>query len=1612
MRLNLVFKIIKYIIFCLATLFLLLLLCVNLPPGQRFITARANSFFLEKGIPVHIERLTLLINGTFGVRQMRIMLDKQDTVVYARYIRIAVRPIPLFFKKVKISSIRIDHAVVNIAKDDSTGLLNLVSIFPATKKDKGTKKKKPNPWDIQVKSVNLKNIRFTYRDPFQGIQINPSVKILFIRFSRFSLLRKEIKAAYLDLEGVRGDLVMKIPPMEKDSAVTKPSAWKFSLQESKLKNIYFSLDQPEKKQRFNVTLGSGVLSECLFDMNRRQISVAWLKLDKPDFTLFSTPDQSKRATPSSKAPVVSFPGPWGISGNNLTIKNGSFQQVQYDGTSPQKPGSGLNSVDNLNTIIKDLRLTRQASGFNMSRLSFNLGNGVQLEQGRLVFSSDSTLKSTLQIALKTKFSKAEMKIEAGDELSSIIGKSLLSVPFTLKISQSEISPKDLFAFLPQFRNQSEQTSVINNVLNVKGSFTGSSDLLKIDNFNLSTPAGASLLVSGYITHLTNLHSAKCEINFRSGTITQKQISELAEMAGKSLKLPSFGPLNFQGSIGRSIMEPELSLTIGGASGDIGIEGSIDLADKSYAMKLLFSGLELGELAGFKDVDRVSGSINLTGKGFNPDSLQAVASVTIDTAGFKRYKYHHVNLDLKADKGHYSFNILSSDIAARCDLSGNFSMKDSLAGGQVSGNFAIQPYKLKLYKDSIHIKGELKAALHQAHRRIDASADLDNVILQKGERTASLKTASFSLNSSDSLIKARVEAAFLKADFLCRGSFNDLKKSFILHGVKGISLLDSAMNGKLPIITDLPEMKFSVVLDYDPLIGYFVPDSVFGFYHAVFELTKDTKGKANGELSIDKYNFKKIYGFSTSMQFESSPDKSTLVVKTDSLKAGIISLGASVFGLNFNKGKADLRVKIGDRNDRVLYDIAFGAIKTDNRIELSSTQPEWILNGYAWTISPPEFLVLEAGTNDFKADLHWKNKQSIVDIYGTRSEKLHVDCREVGLSMLVMPGILPYDFDGELSGKIEYWGKNQNSIDIQLDIIGIKMSGQLLGNLKISGNYLSDTLGNSKSDLHAVMNDTSELMVKAKIGIDPGSIQTEFKNIPVNYLEPFVRKYLSGITGKVSGEVLLTSIGNNPKLNGRIELNETGFRIIPLNAKFNIPKDEIKLDDSQMLFNQFLVLDSLKKRLNVNGKILLKDLGNITADLQITSDNLQVMNTTEKDNPAFYGSVLLNSKLKINGPVQKPSISGNLVLAGGTVINYRYMENLTVSETQKTITFASLREDQAAIRNKREAMNKLSNSPNLEASIEIDPKSVFNFQINRGFDIGVKISGSGFLNYTMLPNSTISLSGTYEIQRGSSELKIIGWPRKYFTISPGSYLKWNGKMDDPELQIETISKVKGSYLNPVDNKNREVDFKVYMKLANRLSQLDIVFDVISDDQYITSVLSSLSKDERMRQAINLLIFERIELPNMSSSSNYVSQQINQFWESQLNQFTKSAIKNVDISFGLNTYTGASESGGEQEYTSFTYEVKKEMFHERGSVMVSGRMNDNSVAGEQTNNMIDNFTFEYALDTNRSKYMKVYRQQNYEDLLEGEVIKSGVGFIYRKNYDRVTDIWRRKKKKIKD
>ena len=123
-----------------------------------------------------------------------------------------------------------------------------------------------------------------------------------------------------------------------------------------------------------------------------------------------------------------------------------------------------------------------------------------------------------------------------------------------------------------------------------------------------------------------------------------------------------------------------------------------------------------------------------------------------------------------------------------------------------------------------------------------------------------------------------------------------------------------------------------------------------------------------------------------------------------------------------------------------------------------------------------------------------------------------------------------------------------------------------------------------------------------------------------------------------------------------------------------------------------------------------------------------------------------------------------------------------------------------------------------------------------------------------------------------------------------------------------------------------------------------------------------------------------------------------------------MKNVVLAFGIDTYTQSTATGA-QDKTSFTYEMERKLWKDKASVKVSGRLSDDNPGGQQVNSVIENFTFEYSLDTTSTKYLKLYRHQDYEDILEGQVTKSGVGFIYRKNYPYLRDIWQRKSQKPK-
>ncbi len=87
----------------------------------------------------------------------------------------------------------------------------------------------------------------------------------------------------------------------------------------------------------------------------------------------------------------------------------------------------------------------------------------------------------------------------------------------------------------------------------------------------------------------------------------------------------------------------------------------------------------------------------------------------------------------------------------------------------------------------------------------------------------------------------------------------------------------------------------------------------------------------------------------------------------------------------------------------------------------------------------------------------------------------------------------------------------------------------------------------------------------------------------------------------------------------------------------------------------------------------------------------------------------------------------------------------------------------------------------------------------------------------------------------------------------------------------------------------------------------------------------------------------------------------------------------------------------------------MFNDRAQIELSGRLNDVNKQPGASDFSLNNISFEYRLDSASTKYLKVYNEHSYEDVFEGEVIKTGIGLTFRKRYRTFRDIFKRKKEK---
>ena len=149
------------------------------------------------------------------------------------------------------------------------------------------------------------------------------------------------------------------------------------------------------------------------------------------------------------------------------------------------------------------------------------------------------------------------------------------------------------------------------------------------------------------------------------------------------------------------------------------------------------------------------------------------------------------------------------------------------------------------------------------------------------------------------------------------------------------------------------------------------------------------------------------------------------------------------------------------------------------------------------------------------------------------------------------------------------------------------------------------------------------------------------------------------------------------------------------------------------------------------------------------------------------------------------------------------------------------------------------------------------------------------------------------------------------------------------------------------------------------------------------------------------------PN-NSSSTASSGALNSFLQSEINSLTGKTLGSVvDVSVGIDNTTYANGETG----TDYSFKFTKRFFSDRLNVVVGGKVSSNKNVNQQSgmNSFIDDVSLEWRLDNSATRYIRLFRGKDYNNIVDGVLDKSGVGLLLRKKVDRVTDLFIFKKKK---
>jgi len=1214
---------------------------------------------------------------------------------------------------------------------------------------------------------------------------------------------------------------------------------------------------------------------------------------------------------------------------------------------------------------------------------------------------------------------------------------------SLDLPNSHVLLRDILIFAPDLASQ-PAFSHPDDVWQLNGKVRGTFDALDVQGLQFSGLRDIRLDMAGIIRHPFDSKRIAWDIDLHNLSGGRAALVSLMPKGSlpSSITIPTRYDLH--GRLAGNMDAVNTNLVLNTSSGSVLVKGFAQnfrsTTAANYNLALSTRALDLGTiLQDSAQWGAITADFKLQGKGLDIHSANSRFTGRVKAATFRHYQYHDLLVDGSvADQQavlHSSINntAVHFELQASADLAKKFPALK--LDWQVD---TLDLHAIGLTKDTLQFKGHVAAQFDDTNPdSLQGSLRVTQMDLLQGRQHY----------ATDSIVM--------------QAAREDDREHIRLH----TEMADLDLNGHY-LLTQVPTALEHTISEYYKLNGF--RDTAFVSQDWVLRMQlrtsplllalmpqlrgTDTVGGVlsynsdRNDLDLKMRAPRIVMGanFFHNINIGVGTGDSALrydISLADGHGSGFLLYKTAVYGAVAND-HLTTTLLLKDRGDKDRFRLAGLLEKQDAGIKFAFHPDSLLLNYDRWQVSRDNFFVYDS-TGVVAHDFTISNDMDSLSINtrGTTGAS-PLEVRFASFRLSTISRLANQDSviaDGVLNGTAEVKNVTTNPVfTSDLKIQNLKYKSDTLGDLTMKVNNEKANAFSADIGLQGKNNDIA-ISGDYYTGESKMDLKLDLRRVNLSAFTHSAEGVIDNMKGYMMGKFTITGTFEKPNVRGNLYFDSSVITPTISGEAIDISKDRIAFDEDGFNFSEFTCKDSAGNKLVLDGNVFTKDYHTFAFDISLNAQNFRLVNAPESGTRQFYGQLNLDAAINLEGKMDAPKIDGTIRANKRT--NFYYVlpsDDPEVSDRIGVVRFVDHRTGDTLVDRKALVLKaKKTEIKGMDVSLNLltDTSAIFNVVIDPRSGDELNVRGQSNLVFQLEKSGKMDLTGSYQVNGGYYTLSFEVIKRK-FNIDPGSIITWTG---DPTLATVTLA---ASYtantpsidlvsniisdLPPTDqNKFRQrLPFLVTLKLEGDLLKPVVTFDITLPtttltlypevDQRLTELRNQQS--EMNEQVFALLLLGRFVGENPLTSQegggstvgNLAFSSASQILTSQMDQVAASLIKQVDIHFDLNNLQDWS-TGTEYDYTELDVMVSKSLMQDRLHVGVGSSffVSGSGAPQQAPSNLAGNLDANYKLTKDGRYLIRVYRQNQYEAVILGQVIETGVGFIFTFNYDKFKEIWHRAK-----